>query len=167
MSGGVVGFWGQRLPSPPTLVLPSLFGPSGTFPESWSDKGHGPSPSVTLHLTEDHFMMRDAVIAKAFRGQVWNGNPLRTMYLHTQDAKWPATTCHEIGLACKWWSNFSVSDEEDGVWVYFNGIMARYPGIPKSCPVKHPHPHFFTAFVQGKKKKELEYNFVAEQIISK
>lgn len=157
--GGGVGFWGQRLPFPPTLVRPSLFGLCGTFPVSWCDEGHEPFPSTILRLIEDNFMVREVVIAKVFRCQFWNENPLKTVYVRIQVAKLPATTWHQICLACKLWSNFSIRDKEDGVWVYFNGIMSRYPEIPKSCPIKHPHPHFFTGFpgsVQEKKQNKTE-----------
>ena len=124
---------------------------------SWYDQGHESLPLAVLNLIGDNFFVREVVIAMVFRCQVWDGNLLRIVHFHTQVAKLPATTSHQIYLVCKWRSNFSIRDTEAleiHVRVYVNGFMAWCPGIPPFCPIKHPHLHFLQVprFCTGEKQ---------------
>lgn len=113
-------------PLPPWSFHPYL-GHMIHVQSSWCDQGHESFPLAVLNLIGDNFFMREVVILMVFRCQVWDGNLLRTVHFHTQVAKLPTTTSHQIYLVCKWWSNFGIKDTEAleiCVWVYVNGFMA-------------------------------------------
>lgn len=94
---------------------------------------------------------------RGFRCQVWNGNPLRTIYFNTWVAKLSVIMWQEICLVWKLWSNFCTRAKQYGIWVYFNGIVARYSGISTSCPVRNSHLTYWqSSQVLYRKKPECE-----------